>query len=63
MKIVGYSRVSTARQAAESCSLQAQQGKIEVFATANGHELVALEVGHGLSGKSMAGPPSRTPWR
>jgi DNA invertase Pin-like site-specific DNA recombinase len=58
MRIAAYSRVSTVRQALEGCSLEAQESRLRTYAEAGGHELVALEVDHGLSGKSMAKRPA-----
>ena len=58
MKIAGYCRVSTSRQAEVGVSLEAQEAKIRAYCDAHGHELVALEVDHGLSAKSMAGRPA-----
>ena len=58
MKIAAYCRVSTSRQAEVGVSLEAQEAKIRAYCDAHGHELVALEVDHGLSAKSMAGRPA-----
>ena len=46
---VGYARVSTAGQAAEGISLDAQQEKIRAWAQANDYELLELFVDAGLS--------------
>ena len=58
MRIAAYARVSTVRQAIDGCSLEAQESRLRTYAEANGHELVAIEVDHGLSGKSMAKRPA-----
>lgn len=47
---VGYIRVSTAMQAEEGVSLEAQRARLEAWAAANGAELVAVHVDAGLSG-------------
>ena len=47
---VGYIRVSTAMQAEEGVSLEAQRARLEASAVANGAELVAVHVDAGLSG-------------
>ena len=58
MKVLGYCRVSTARQADLGVSLDAQELKIRAYCDAHGHELVTLEVDHGLSAKTVAGRPA-----
>jgi DNA invertase Pin-like site-specific DNA recombinase len=47
---VGYCRVSTAGQASEGVSLEAQQARIAAWAQANGFELRGVHVDAGLSG-------------
>jgi site-specific DNA recombinase len=47
---VGYVRVSTADQAADGVSLEAQRAKIESWTKLNGYELHAVHVDAGLSG-------------
>ncbi len=47
---VAYVRVSTAAQAAEGISLEAQEARLRAWALANGAELVAVHVDAGLSG-------------
>lgn len=47
---VGYIRVSTAMQAEEGVSLEAQRARLEAWAAANGADLVAVHVDAGLSG-------------
>ena len=45
-------------------SLEAQEAKIRAYCDAHGHEIVALEVDHSLSAKSMAGRQrSAVSWR
>ena len=58
MRIAGYARVSTLRQSDLGVSLEAQEAKIRAYCGAHGHELVALEVDHGLSAKTVAGRPA-----
>lgn len=50
MKAIGYVRVSTAGQANEGVSLEAQRAKLEAWATLNGCELSAIHVDAGISG-------------
>ena len=47
---VGYCRVSTAGQASEGVSLEAQQARIAAWAQANGYQLRGVHVDAGLSG-------------
>lgn len=47
---VGYCRVSTAQQASEGVSLDAQKARIEAWAKARGCEVGAIHVDAGLSG-------------
>ena len=49
----GYIRVSSAQQAQEGVSLEAQQAKIEQWCSANGYELVNVFKDEGISGKRM----------
>ena len=58
MKAVGYIRVSTADQADNGVSLDAQRARIEAWATANGCELVGVHVDTGLSGKRSDNRPA-----
>jgi site-specific DNA recombinase len=58
VKAIGYVRVSTARQAREGLSLDEQRARIEAWATANGHELLAIEVDAGLSGGKASNRPA-----
>jgi len=50
---IGYIRVSSAQQAQEGVSLEAQQAKIEQWCSANGYELVNVFKDEGISGKRM----------
>ena len=47
---VGYCRVSTAGQASEGVSLEAQRARIKAWAQANGYEVRGVHVDAGLSG-------------
>jgi len=50
---IGYIRVSSAQQAQEGASLEAQQAKIQQWCLANGYELVNVFKDEGISGKRM----------
>ena len=50
MRAIGYVRVSTAEQAAEGVSLDAQRARIAAWAHANAAELTAVYTDAGLSG-------------
>ena len=50
MNAVGYTRVSTDRQATEGVSLKTQQARIRAWCEANGYALIGLHVDAGLSG-------------
>ena len=54
---VGYFRVSTAGQANEGVSLEAQQAKIAAWCDANGYELAGVYTDAGLSGKRADNRP------
>lgn len=56
-KAIGYIRVSTAEQASEGVSLEAQRAKIAAWATANDYELVAIHEDAGITGTSMGKRP------
>ncbi len=56
-KAIGYVRVSTAGQAAEGVSLEAQRARIAAAAAAAGLELVAIHADEGLSGKRADNRP------
>jgi site-specific DNA recombinase len=56
-RAIGYVRVSTAGQAAEGVSLEAQRARIEAAAVAGGYELVAIHADEGLSGKRADNRP------
>lgn len=55
---VGYIRVSTMGQADDGVSLDAQREKIAAWCLANGHELAAVHVDAGLSGKRSDNRPA-----
>jgi DNA invertase Pin-like site-specific DNA recombinase len=55
---VGYCRVSTAGQASEGVSLEAQRGRIAAWAEANGYQLLDVHVDAGLSGGKAANRPA-----
>jgi DNA invertase Pin-like site-specific DNA recombinase len=57
MKAIGYIRVSTAQQADEGISLDAQTARIQAYAAANGLELAAVYSDAGLSGKRADNRP------
>ena len=57
MQVVGYCRVSTARQALEGVSLDAQRQRIADWCRMNGHDLVATYADEGLSGKRADNRP------
>ncbi len=50
LKAIGYIRVSTAAQADEGVSLEAQKSKISAWALCNGYELIGIHTDAGLSG-------------
>ena len=50
MKAIGYLRVSTAGQAADGISLEAQRARVESWAAAQGFDLVGIYQDAGLSG-------------
>jgi len=50
---IGYIRVSSAQQAQEGVSLEAQQARIEQWCAANGYELAHVFKDEGISGKRM----------
>lgn len=54
---VAYVRVSTASQADEGVSLDAQRAKIEAWALANGYTLLALHTDAGISGGKTENRP------
>lgn len=56
--VVGYIRVSTADQAREGVSLEAQRQRIEAWARANGRTLLSVHVDAGLSGKRADNRPA-----
>ena len=58
MKAVIYTRVSTAGQAVEGISLEAQEARAMAWAAANGYEVVAVHSDAGISGKKAANRPA-----
>lgn len=56
-KAIGYVRVSTAGQAADGVSLDAQRARIAAAAAAAGLELIAVHADEGLSGKRADNRP------
>ena len=54
---IGYVRVSTAEQATDGCSLDAQRARIEAWCAANGYTLTALHADAGLSGSRADNRP------
>lgn len=58
MKAIGYIRVSTATQASDGVSLEAQEAKIRAWADLNGYELGGIHVDAGLSGKRADNRPA-----
>jgi len=57
-KAIGYIRVSTAEQAAEGVSLEAQRAKLQAWALANDYELVQVYEDAGITGTSMDKRPA-----
>jgi DNA invertase Pin-like site-specific DNA recombinase len=55
---VGYCRVSTAGQASEGVSLEAQKARIAAWAEAHGYELLGVHVDAGLSGGKAENRPA-----
>jgi site-specific DNA recombinase len=53
MKVIGYIRVSTADQAREGVSLEAQRDRIHKWALLNEGDVAAIHEDAGISGKSM----------
>ena len=58
MNAIAYIRVSTARQALDGVSLDAQRERIEAWCKANGHRLAELHADKGLSGKRADNRPA-----
>lgn len=56
VRVVGYIRVSTNRQADEGHSLEAQRAKIEAYAVVQNLQIVAFEVDAGASASSLSRP-------
>jgi DNA invertase Pin-like site-specific DNA recombinase len=57
-KVLGYARVSTAEQAAEGMSLEAQETRIRAWCEAQGAELVEMVRDEGVSGTKLLGERS-----
>lgn len=55
-RVVAYARVSTDRQADAGHSLEAQQARLEAYASALGLTIVAVEVDAGFSASSLERP-------
>lgn len=56
-RAVGYIRVSTAQQALEGVSLDAQRSALEAWAGANGYELAEVYIDEGISGRRATNRP------
>jgi Resolvase, N terminal domain/Recombinase len=56
MQVVAYARVSTDKQAERGMSPEAQEEKLRVHAALYEPELVGLEVGAGVSAKTLKRP-------
>lgn len=57
IRAIGYVRVSTAEQAREGVSLEAQRARIEANCAAHGHELAAVYADEGISGRRTVNRP------
>jgi DNA invertase Pin-like site-specific DNA recombinase len=57
IKVIGYVRVSTTRQAEEGVSIEAQEAKIRAWAAANDAEEVLIFKDNGISGKQTTNRP------
>lgn len=53
MRVLGYARVSTAEQANEGMSLDAQEARIRAWADALGHEVYDVVTDEGVSGTKL----------
>ncbi|MBI5443875.1 MAG: recombinase family protein [Deltaproteobacteria bacterium] len=56
-RAIGYIRVSTAGQAVDGISLEAQEARIRAWSEANGYELGSVHVDAGISGKRADNRP------
>jgi len=55
LKVIGYARVSTAEQAAQGLSIDAQEARIRAWCEATGAELVEVVREEGVSGTKLLG--------
>ena len=55
---IGYIRVSTAEQATDGVSLEAQRTRIEAWCNANGYRLATVHTDAGISGKRADNRPA-----
>lgn len=60
IKVIGYIRVSTTRQAEEGVSIEAQEAKIRAWAAANDAHEVLIFKDNGISGKQTKNRPGLT---
>lgn len=56
VRVIGYARVSTAKQADKGVSLEAQEERIRLYCLGQGLELVRIEVDAGESASSLERP-------
>jgi site-specific DNA recombinase len=56
MRLISYSRVSTEEQATEGISLSSQRARMEAYAAAMGHTIVAFVEDAGISAKTLNRP-------
>jgi len=59
-RVIGYARVSTATQAKEGVSLEAQEARVRQWAESHGFEFAGMHVDAGISGKKMSNRPALT---
>ena len=55
LRVIGYCRVSTAEQASEGLSLDAQEARIRAWCEATGAKLVEVVREEGVSGSKLLG--------
>ena len=58
MQAIGYVRVSTAEQATDGVSLEAQRTRIQAWCNANGYRLATVHTDAGISGKRADNRPA-----